>query len=471
MSALLRFGPFAIDEATSTLTRDHDVLPLSPKLVDILAHLVRRRGEIVTKAELLSRFWPDTFVAENTLTRAIADIRKCLDDHPDRPAFIQTLARRGYRFVAGVETSDNDSDPLRSWLEGRLVLETLDRSRLADAVAAFERTRTAMPDYAPAYAGLANAAVLQFEATRQRNVPDRDQLPAAIVAARRACAIDPAIGEAWAVLGHALWCADEIEESRAAAQRAVALEPGSWRHQFRLALVTWGEPRLRAADRALALMPACAGAHLLIAMVFLARGAVDAAARSARAGQALQQAAHPAMLAVGLHWISGLVASAAGDTGTAEAAFEREIAHGQGGLAYGRECALTARVALGFLHVQAGRRSDAIDAFRHAIAGEPRYARAVLGLVCCDAAPAEELDIALDELERGRKVTEAAQIRAVSFAVRGDAAGAIGALEPLVLAHPVSSAGWALSADPMFAPLRALTGFDAVVRAVAARAA
>ena len=80
------------------------------RLVEILAHLVDRNGAIVTKDELLDRFWPDVHVTENTLTRAIADIRKTIGDSADTPKYIQTLARRGYRFVGEVVEARSFSD-------------------------------------------------------------------------------------------------------------------------------------------------------------------------------------------------------------------------------------------------------------------------------------------------------------------------------------------------------------------------
>ena len=90
---MVRFGPFAIDPRTWTLTRDGAALDLSPRLVEILAYLVERDGAVATKEELLDRFWPDVHVTENTLTRAIADIRKAVGDAADRPTVIHH--RRG----------------------------------------------------------------------------------------------------------------------------------------------------------------------------------------------------------------------------------------------------------------------------------------------------------------------------------------------------------------------------------------
>ena len=58
---------------------------------------------LITKDELLSAIWPDVTVTENALTQAISDLRQALGDDPSSPTYIQTVARRGYRFIAAVE--------------------------------------------------------------------------------------------------------------------------------------------------------------------------------------------------------------------------------------------------------------------------------------------------------------------------------------------------------------------------------
>ena len=73
-------------------------MDLSPRLVEILGYMVERDGDIVTKDELLERFWPDVNVTENTLTRAIADIRKAIG-RCRGAAVSADGSRRGYRFV------------------------------------------------------------------------------------------------------------------------------------------------------------------------------------------------------------------------------------------------------------------------------------------------------------------------------------------------------------------------------------
>ncbi len=121
MPHVLAFGPFRLDRRTYVLSRDGVMVPLSPKLVQVLACLAEGRGELVSRELLLDRFWPDVNVTDNTLTRAIADIRQALGDTPGTPVYVQTLARRGYRFVAPV--AEETAPPIarnRGWSRCRM---------------------------------------------------------------------------------------------------------------------------------------------------------------------------------------------------------------------------------------------------------------------------------------------------------------------------------------------------------------
>lgn len=493
----MRFEPFAIDTQRWRLLRAGEPVDLSPRLVEILACLAARPGAIVTKDELLDRFWPGVHVTENTLTRAVADIRKALGDRPDPPLYIQTVARRGYRFIATIEAADAPAraadepaprpasgslqDAFVDWVRGRAMLESLDESELIEAVGAFERTVTAAPDYAAAHVGLANAYFLQFERSRVGNVPDQSALERAVVSARRAAALDTAMGEAWATLGFVLAAAGSSDESRAAARHAVAIEPASWRHHYRLAVATWGEERLRAVDRTLALLPTCPAAHFLAAMVHVARRAwarARAAAVAGAAGQSQQTGADHLPLAVaGLHWMTGLVDLAHGDDEAAMASFAREIAGARHGHIYGREFAINARGALGFVHVRRRELEQARQCFAAALAEVPGHARSRVGLavVGLHEDPAAEavgdVAAAADELRSGGKLAEAEILTAAFDAWIGRSEQAVARLSQLVEAAPPGSTGWSLGVDPALLPMADVPGFDRLLARVAARAA
>src|SRR5512145_130106 len=74
-------------------------LPLTPKAFAVLRHLVEHAGRLVTKDELLTAVWRDTVVSEAALTTCIRDLRKSLDDSSRTPRYIETVHRRGFRFI------------------------------------------------------------------------------------------------------------------------------------------------------------------------------------------------------------------------------------------------------------------------------------------------------------------------------------------------------------------------------------
>ncbi|MBM3811039.1 MAG: tetratricopeptide repeat protein [Acidimicrobiia bacterium] len=102
-----KFGEFVVNLSERVLYRDGRLVPLTPKVFETLAVLVERQGKVVHKAELLKLVWPDSFVEENSLTQNISALRKVFEDK-----FIETIPRRGYRFVAAVE-ADKHAEPRR----------------------------------------------------------------------------------------------------------------------------------------------------------------------------------------------------------------------------------------------------------------------------------------------------------------------------------------------------------------------
>ena len=95
-----RFGPFQIDTENEQLWRHQESVPLKPKAFAVLRHLVGRHGKLVTKRELFTTIWPDTVVSDGVLTACIKEIRRALSDAAKAPRFIETVHRRGYRFIA-----------------------------------------------------------------------------------------------------------------------------------------------------------------------------------------------------------------------------------------------------------------------------------------------------------------------------------------------------------------------------------
>lgn len=99
---LFKFGDFDLNLDENVLRRDNFPVPLTPKMFDVLSVLVRSHGRIVGKDELLQTVWADSFVEESNLTVTVNQLRKVLGDDARDPIYIQTVARRGYRFIPDV---------------------------------------------------------------------------------------------------------------------------------------------------------------------------------------------------------------------------------------------------------------------------------------------------------------------------------------------------------------------------------
>src|SRR5882762_11556416 len=96
------FKTFRLDTANHLLWRNGDRVPVAPKGFDVLAYLVEHMGRVVTQDEILEALWPETYVNPEVLRKNIQEIRKALGDRSDNPEFVETLPKRGYRFVAPV---------------------------------------------------------------------------------------------------------------------------------------------------------------------------------------------------------------------------------------------------------------------------------------------------------------------------------------------------------------------------------
>src|SRR5215467_6727335 len=98
----VRFATFELDEANARLLRDRTPVALAPTPFALLCALVRQPGSLLTKHQLLDEVWGHQFVSDSVLKTAISDLRTVLDDDPRHPRFIETVSRRGYRFIAAI---------------------------------------------------------------------------------------------------------------------------------------------------------------------------------------------------------------------------------------------------------------------------------------------------------------------------------------------------------------------------------
>ena len=130
-----RFGDFIVDTDQKVLLRQDKALPLTPKLFETLLILVENSGRIVQKEQFMERLWPHTFVEEANLTSNIQQLRKSLGDNARQPHYIETVTKRGYRFIANVQRMETvnsgvDDSPTR-----------LDTHEASAEVAVTDRTR------------------------------------------------------------------------------------------------------------------------------------------------------------------------------------------------------------------------------------------------------------------------------------------------------------------------------------------
>ncbi len=103
VSGQFEFGAYRLDAQSGMLFREGDHVALPPKVAELLVALVQSAGRVLTREELLQRLWPDTVVEEGSLTSHISLLRKALGEDPKAQNFIETLPKRGYRFVASVK--------------------------------------------------------------------------------------------------------------------------------------------------------------------------------------------------------------------------------------------------------------------------------------------------------------------------------------------------------------------------------
>ncbi|HJZ68974.1 MAG TPA: winged helix-turn-helix domain-containing protein [Blastocatellia bacterium] len=128
-----QFGRFRVSAVDRLLFRDDEVIPLTPKVFDILLTLIESSGQVLSKESLMKKVWPDTFVEEGNLTQNISLLRKALGEGQNGNQYIETVARRGYRFVAPVRELSNAENATTGLATSRedsgLVLATRSNSR------------------------------------------------------------------------------------------------------------------------------------------------------------------------------------------------------------------------------------------------------------------------------------------------------------------------------------------------------
>ena len=269
MGARLAFPPFTFDRDERVLRRDGTIVPLAPKIAEALDALLAVPGTLVAKDALRDRLWPEGFVEDGNLTQTIYVIRRALDPDGDGRSFIETIPRRGYRFVppvrlvadpeprsavsravfalrtaaaavaiavlSGGVSIGGDSAPVRAELTGdaarayavgRYNWNRRTESAVRIAIADFRRVTALAPNDARGYAGLADAYVTVGDWEFARIAPRDVAFRMAEGYAREALRRDPRSGEAMTTLGRiALQRDHDLDGAERMLRAAVALRP------------------------------------------------------------------------------------------------------------------------------------------------------------------------------------------------------------------------------------------------------
>ena len=187
------FGPFCLDENDQVLLRAGRRVPLPAKAVSTLIVLVRNKGHVVEKDDLMKEVWPNEFVEEGNLAQHIFMLRRAFGETANRPNYIETVPRRGYRFLGTTRERNEASAPAeaghqritsrftdsqsayQAYLKGRLCWCKHTREGLEEATEYFRQATEFDPGYALAYAAIVDC----YLRLATNYFPPEDSLPSA----------------------------------------------------------------------------------------------------------------------------------------------------------------------------------------------------------------------------------------------------------------------------------------------------
>jgi DNA-binding winged helix-turn-helix (wHTH) protein len=373
-------------------------------------------------------------------------------------------------------------DAYRAYTEGWLKIESLDTTLIGESIRDFERAIAIDPRYAIAYTGIASAEFVAYEMTRAERAANLAALTSGIEHARHAIHLDDRLAEAHSTLAFLLSSASRFDEAKRAGQQAITIEPDNWRHQYRLGHASWGEERLKSCARANALYPQFAYANLEMAMVFVARGDLEAAddiVRQGVAGQDRQTRASDRFPAIGFHWMLGTLRAARGDATGAAVEFNLELSQVHARRLYGPEYAAAALVSRGHAELALGQPDRARETFGAALTHIDGYGYALIGLSLVDSVRGDAAASAdarrmtretITTLEQTERAHIALMVGACDAAVHHEPDRAVDALERLLTLGPPSVLGWTVPVEPCFQPLAGHAGFARVLAKLADRA-
>jgi DNA-binding winged helix-turn-helix (wHTH) protein len=232
--SVLRFGVFELDAAAGELRRRGHKVKLAPQPFRLLVLLASSPGTVLTRQKIRKELWNETFVDfEQGLNFCIREVRKALCDNATRPRFVETLPRRGYRFVAqvictersgasvpGQQSPSQSSNPEAQYAKGRQLFRLMETGSLELAAKHFQQALQGDPDYAMAHSGLGAACAMQY--IREA---DAEHLRLARKHLERACALDRELAEPHPWLCYVYMRYGDLEAAIETGRRAVKLLP------------------------------------------------------------------------------------------------------------------------------------------------------------------------------------------------------------------------------------------------------
>jgi DNA-binding winged helix-turn-helix (wHTH) protein len=152
-----RFGPFRLSRAEYSLRRlnmdnEWTEIPLRPKAFDLLCYMVARPGRVIPPEEFFELVWPNVHVQPEVLKGHMLNVRTALQDDPTRPAYIETVRGRGYRFIGKVETTSSIAAP-GTFRQDAELLSAGAPAGICELEALLHRTLAAEGESGLAYAG------------------------------------------------------------------------------------------------------------------------------------------------------------------------------------------------------------------------------------------------------------------------------------------------------------------------------
>jgi DNA-binding winged helix-turn-helix (wHTH) protein len=445
-----RFGDFELHPQTGRLLRAGERVRISSILLAILVELVTHAPHIVEKAAIERAGWSGA-ASVSSVEKSISRLRQALGD-PAGTRYIETVPHRGYRFIAAVQEIEpladhpDDQDALfHALVKARRELARMNRRTIAAVRRDLERIVARTPGYGLAHVELALAYAFEFEGSRFDPARDVRLAALALSHGRAGRTSRPVSAIAASTLALALGVNGAVDEAAAAACRAIAQEPDSWRHYLLQSFVSWGEERRAAAEQALRLRPGLAYAYWLQATVFIARGAFEPALAVLDAGCAAQDHQHAddaLYRGVGLHLRRGLVLAELGRLEDALHECTVELDALDPDHLFAQECAANCWHAIGAIRRRQGDPRGAESAFRQALTVAPAHlnSMAALGLRLPAIDPADP------------RAFDAECAKAIALACANQHAEAARVYAAAVAGASVPSAGWTLPVEPLLNP-------------------